>query len=178
METRLLKNGESLSIREAEISDAQLVLEHLHQVGDETDFLSFSTNQINRTLKGQEEMIAAHSNYDNQVFLLAYIENELVCVMNVWAIQKPRMKHIGEFGISVIKDHWYKGIGSVMIDYMINWAKQSKVITKLNLTVQINNAPAIKLYSKKGFVKEGQIKRGTFTKGEYYDMILMGLLID
>lgn len=86
--------------------------------------------------------------------------------------------HIGDFGVTVRKDHWGKGIGSSLIETMLKWAKASDVIRKINLNVQTNNETAIALYKKFSFEIEGTIRRDSFIDGKFYDAYAMGILID
>jgi len=61
---------------------------------------------------------------------------------------------------------------------MLDWAKTSGVIRKINLNVQTNNEVAIALYEKFGFEKEGTIRRDLYVDGKFYDAYAMGILID
>jgi len=64
-----------------------------------------------------------------------------------------------------------------MIEEMIEWAKVSNVVRKINLLVRVDNSRAIHIYEKIGFVREGVISRGVFMSGQFYDYIHMGYLI-
>ncbi|MEL7120979.1 MAG: GNAT family N-acetyltransferase [Bacteroidota bacterium] len=106
------------------------------------------------------------------------IDEELVGMLNVVASPKPRLQHVGEFGVSVLKNHWNKGIASLLINRMISWAEKSKIIKKINLKVLQNNDVAFQLYKRLGFEIEGLLRRDFFVKGVYYDAYMMGMLID
>ncbi len=54
------------------------------------------------------------------------------------------------FGICVLEEYQGKGIGTKLINYVINIFKTSN-INKLYLTVDINNTKALKLYTKHNF---------------------------
>lgn len=54
----------------------------------------------------------------------------------------------------------------------------AEVERKINLRVRTDNAAGIKLYKKLGFLEEGKLKRDFCIDGEFYDSLLMGLLID
>ena len=77
--------------------------------------------------------------------------------------------------MSVRKDHWGLGIGSLMLDALLDWAKQSGIVTKINLRVRTDNERAIRLYTSKGFAMEGTIHRAVFLDGQYFDHHCMGL---
>ena len=178
MQTILLKNKEQLIIREATKEDAPAAIDYIKRVGDETDFLTFAGDELSREKSEQEKIIEDHRIAENQIFLVAEIGNEIVALLNVHTRPRERLKHVGEFGISVLKAHWGKGIASILLKTMINWAKENKIIKKLNLEVLSHNESAIKLYKKHGFEMEGCMRRDFYIKGQYYDAYFMGMLID
>jgi RimJ/RimL family protein N-acetyltransferase len=90
---------------------------------------------------------------------------------------RPRNRHAGEFGISVRRAYWSRGIASALIDSLVDWARASAVITKINLRVRTDNMRAIALYERKGFVLEGTITREVRVGDRYYDHHVMGLTI-
>lgn len=178
MTTIQLSTGETLLLREAELDDAAIMIQHAKRVGDETNYLSFSGDEFRKTVEEERVIIQQHRQAVNQIFLLAFIDAQLVGMGNVMATHKARGRHFAEFGLSVIKEHWGKGIGRHMIHYFIDWARRGGVIRKLNLQVQANNERAIQLYQRLGFVEEGRLARGVYVDGQFYDLVQMGLLID
>ncbi len=89
--------------------------------------------------------------------------------------ERPRVRHRGEFGISVRKEYWGLGIASLMLDRLLDWARRSGIVTKINLRVRVDNLRAIRLYERKGFVREGTISREAVVDGEYFSDYHMGL---
>jgi GNAT superfamily N-acetyltransferase len=49
---------------------------------------------------------------------------------------RERTAQIGEFGITVRKAYWGLGIGRALIEYLIEWSRNSGVIRKINLKVR------------------------------------------
>ena len=49
-----------------------------------------------------------------------------------------------------------RGVGGVLVDAVIEWAR-SNGVTRLLLDVADNNAPAIELYARKGFEPNGEV---------------------
>ncbi|MDP2925631.1 MAG: GNAT family N-acetyltransferase [Nanoarchaeota archaeon] len=70
------------------------------------------------------------------------------------------------------KEYRRKGVGSSLIDYIINFANKNNVY-KIWLWTQEELIPAIKLYEKKGFVFEGKQKAQFCEK----DALLYGLVL-
>lgn len=68
-----------------------------------------------------------------------------------------------------------RGIGTQLLKRIIEWAKESESIEKIELNVRASNTQAIALYKKMGFLEEGCLKRRVRTEIGYIDDILMAL---
>ena len=96
-------------------------------------------------------------------------------VLTFEAGRRLRVRHCGEFGMSVRRPYWGLGIGSLMLETLIDWARDTEIVKKINLRVRTDNLRGIRLYKRKGFVIEGTIHREIFLDGRYYDHHWMGL---
>ncbi len=172
------KTGKPLLIREAEKQDAPALLNYVQTVAGETDFLTFGPGEFNLSVEDEETFIENSRQAPNQVALIAEMDGEIAGLLHVEGSPKKRLRHNGEFGITVRKTYWGKGIGAHLMEAMIDWAKDSGVIRKLNLKVLVNNTNAIRLYERFGFEKEGCTRRDTRIDGQFYETYSMGLLID
>jgi acetyltransferase, GNAT family len=168
-----------LLIREAEISDASEVIALLDQIGQESNFTSLDENGISMAESEMQIFIDKQAQSENQITLLAFLNDELAGIINVTADQRPRVRHIGDIFLGIKKTFWGSGLGSILMEEAIEWAKTSGVIRRLQLTVQKRNLVAIHLYEKMGFITEGLQERGAcIERGEFLDVYLMGKLID
>jgi len=91
-----------------------------------------------------------------------------------------RQRHTAYLGgFSIRKSMKGKGLGAEML-YDIKQACIVKGMKRLELTVDINNPPALALYKKIGFEYEGTLRK-SYTVGEsgkFYDEYLMALILD
>jgi RimJ/RimL family protein N-acetyltransferase len=174
----LLDNGQTVVIREAVGQDSMPLIEYLGKIAEDTEFLTFGPGELNISHKEEEKLINEIFLAKNKIMLLAVAENEVIGCLNFRGGPRSRNEHAGEFGISVLKDYWGKGIGSLMIKQMIIWAKETGVIRKINLLARCDNDRALRLYESLGFFREGIISRGVYLSGQFYDYIYMGYLID
>jgi len=76
------------------------------------------------------------------------------------------------------KGYWGRGYGAdamlTFLDYLFN----ELALHRVYLRLQNYNARALKCYEKCGFTQEGILRHNTFTRGEYYDDLMMGILHD
>ena len=73
---------------------------------------------------------------DNQITLLAFLDEELTGLINITADQRPRVQHIGDVFLGIKKAYWGNGLGSILMEEAIEWAQLSGSIRRLQLTVQ------------------------------------------
>jgi len=168
------KNGRPLLLREAEDNDAGDVLAYVNQVCRETDYLTFGPGEFTMTLKQEQDYLAQCQASETCLYLLGLLEDEIVGSLTFQAGRRPRVRHVGEFGISVRQACWGLGIASALIDALVAWAREGAVI-KIDLRVRADNTRAIALYEHKGFVVEGRLRNEICVDGVYYDHLCMGL---
>jgi len=173
-----LESGELLTIREATVADAKDIIDFIKAIGDESDNLTFSGSEFNKTVEEEEAILRDHYERENQIFVIALIDDKIAGQMNARASQKPRLRHTCEIGISTRKHHWGKGIATEVLTYLIEWANANPIIRKVNLRANVSNKKAIALYERMGFQHEGIHKRDFYLHGEFQDAVSMGLLID
>lgn len=83
-----------------------------------------------------------------------------------------RKKHVGVITLMVNSDYQNKGIGSLLMDKLINLSESLNII-RLELCVFRDNYKAINLYKKFGFKEEGIKIKSALKNGEYADEIIM-----
>ena len=174
----LLNNKQKLTIREAEVSDAEDMLAYLHTVFAESDFLAYGPGEFNVSLDQEQDMLKQYQASSHQIFLLAWLDGELVSIANISQGKGKRREHLGTLAISVKKTFWGMGIGSHMMEHLLAWARHSRMIRKVELYVYTNNSKVIHLYQKYNFVIEGLHTRNVLIKWVFYDAYAMGLAID
>ena len=90
--------------------------------------------------------------------------------------QRPRRQHAGGIGMAVHDDFQGRGVGTALLETAIDMADNWLNLQRLELTVFVDNEPAIHLYKKCGFVIEGRFPRYAFRAGQYIDVYEMGRL--
>ena len=168
-----------LLIREAEAEDAAELVTFLNCVSLETDFTSLDGDGILLTSEEMAIFLNKQASSDNQITLLAFLNDKIAGIVNITADQRKRVRHIGDLFIVIGKRYWNNGLGSLLLEEAIEWAQASGILRRLQLTVQTRNQAAVHLYQKHGFVIEGRQERGAYIEeGKFIDVYLMGKLID
>ena len=84
-----------------------------------------------------------------------------------------RRKHSATLGMGIHDDFTGKGIGTKLLESLIDAADNWHDIKRIELTVFTDNTNAIALYEKFGFEKEGTMKQYAFRNGAYADCYFM-----
>ncbi len=83
----------------------------------------------------------------------------------------PRVKHVGEFNIMLLKQYWGTGLANIMMKTMEKRAKQMGAL-RIEATVIVKNHRATAFYQKLGYKIEGTRKNSIDINGilldEYY----------
>jgi putative acetyltransferase len=112
---------------------------------------------------------------DTMTGIVAVLDGRLVG--NAGVTQgKGRRSHAGDIGMSVHDDLHGRGIGAAMMAALIDVADNWLNLKRLELTVYVDNEPAIGLYRKFGFETEGTRRADAFRGGQYVDSLAMARL--
>ncbi|MCZ4336075.1 GNAT family N-acetyltransferase [Shewanella colwelliana] len=110
---------------------------------------------------------------ENSYSLVAELEGRLVGQIGMEVFSRPRRKHVANIGMAVCELTRGKGIGSQLLKAIIDLAQNWLAVTRIELEVYTDNAAAIALYERHGFVIEGTAKQYAFRNGVYVDAYLM-----
>ena len=87
-----------------------------------------------------------------------------------------RQHHIATLGIGVHDRFAGQGVGAALLSTLIDTADKWHDIRRIELDVFVDNARAIRLYEKFGFVHEGTLRQNAYRDGEYVDAHIMARL--
>ncbi|HAQ4730079.1 TPA: GNAT family N-acetyltransferase [Enterococcus faecium] len=165
-------------LREAVPDDAKDILSMMEQVNSETEFLALDEAELLLPPETLSEELSYMYESNNNLLLLAINEGTIVGTASVKADSQFRLSHVGEVGISILQEYWGMGLGTLMLEEIINWVKEMGVLFRLELDVQVRNERAVHLYQKMGFQIEAVMLRGARTDlGEFLDVYKMSYLI-
>lgn len=115
---------------------------------------------------------------EGNVQLVALGDDErVVGWCDIAPIPRHSTRHVGVLGLGVIKELRGRGIGPALLREAIERAR-AKGLTRVELDAREDNLPAIALYERFGFVREGVKRKGVRVDGKYYDLVSMAMLFE
>lgn len=108
--------------------------------------------------------------------LVACIDGRVVGHLAMHIPPRPRRSHTASFGICVDPAFGNRGVASALLNEMIDLCDNWLRVERIELTVFVDNAPAIAVYRKFGFEIEGTAKGYGLREGEYIDAYYMARL--
>lgn len=177
IQTHRLPSGKTLELVSATPEDAARILAHLKSAGGETPFLSFGAEGLPMTEAAESEFIRNSQKDRTAFFLIGQIEGEIAGLLTLVKLSRARLCHAADFGISVRKKYWRQGVGRLLMDQMVSWARANDV-RKIDLRVHEDNTRATEMYLKFGFEMEGTRKRAVRDGAGFKSEHIMGMAID
>ena len=172
-----MQRDEPFIVREAEQADAKAIIEYIKDNQDHYRYMISRTAEMNLDIAHEKQMIRLHAERENCVFLVAVQNKKVVGILNFVGGTRARDKHDGEFGLSVHKDYFGRGIGSKLVENLMRWGEKNIVIRRMTLFVMHSNQRAIRLYERYGFQVEGVRKEAVrFEDGRIQDLVMMGIM--
>ena len=108
--------------------------------------------------------------------LVACVDGEVVGELGLGVSTNPRTRHTGNIGMAVHDDWQGKGIGTALMEAALDLADNWLNLTRIELSVYVDNAAGLALYEKFAFEVEGTHRRFAFRDGEYVDAYSMARL--
>jgi putative acetyltransferase len=113
----------------------------------------------------------------NSIALCAELDGRVVGHAGL-VVAPPRRAHSAGLGLSV-HDAWQgRGVGTALMAALVECADHSLGLRRIELTVFTDNAPAIALYRRFGFVEEGRSRVYAMRDGVLADVLHMARLAD
>ncbi|MCD2136752.1 GNAT family N-acetyltransferase [Salinicoccus halitifaciens] len=159
-----------MNIRALDESDAAEFLE-LSKRLDESGYMLYDPGERQTSVEDQRKAIAGLKKDDGVYFQVAEVDGNLAGFMAAFRGKLKRNKHSAYLVLGVDAAYRGRGIALSLFSHIFEWA-EDQGITRLELTVIKDNAPAFNLYKKMGFTVEGEKVHSLMIDGrpmnEYY----------
>jgi len=174
MKTFLTRANRKITLRQPTEADAEAIIKYSKILFASTDQVLTTFEEYTISIENEKIWINNFKQNSNSFILIAEHENQIIGLLFFIPNSKKRNSHTGEFGVSVHPNFQGVGIGRILIESLLVWAKNNIHIEKVYLNVFCTNHFAIKLYKDLGFIEEGRhIKAIKQASGEYIDTIQM-----
>ena len=180
IETRRVpcRNGQYVTFRTPVPNDAAALIEYVSLVLSESPFFLLEPDEFAESEPVEREWIQSHLDSPGSLVIVAEWSERVVGLLNFDGGTRRRTSHEGSFGISVFAACRNQGIGSEMIQMLVDWAATNETIERLELEVFANNTGAIALYQRFGFEEEGRRRKAVkLNAREYADSLLMARFV-
>lgn len=165
----------NIIITKAVPEDAEETLEYLKIIGGESDNLTFGAEGFPMTVEQEYKYIASMEGSKTKIMYVAKENGRIVGEASYNSYTRPRLKHRGEFGMSVLRSHQNRGIGTALLAKILEFARDVCENEIVSLEVRSDNGAAIHLYEKFGFKKVGHFEGYLKINGELIDCDIMQL---
>lgn len=176
-----LRDGREVLVRVGGPGDASAMLAYMHRcLPDIEPYVGVDADEFNMTEADERKWLEGTQANPNAISLFAFAGDPIVAALNCSCrTERRRFSHVGHLGMSSDKAYWGSGLGSAMLSALIDWAERHPVLELLELDVFADNARALSLYRKAGFVEIGVFPgRGLFVDGSRKDNVLMYRRVD
>lgn len=155
-----LKNGRECCIRNGSESDGQAVLDNFNLTHGETDYLLSYPDENSFDVMQESQFLKEKAESEKEIQLVAVVNGTVAGTAGIEAIgTQYKVRHRAEFGVSVAKDFWGLGIGQALMAACVECARAAGYL-QLELSVVAENARAVSMYQKAGFVEYGRNPKG------------------
>lgn len=167
------KSGKQILLRYPQFSDAPALTEYINTLIAEDEFLLINQIQSLEEEGQYLESVLSSMKDGNAIKIFAFADGQLVAGVDLR--RKPyKSSHVGTLGISIAKEFRDQGLGGLLIQEILQQAKELLRLQLVDLTCFANNPRALHLYQKHGFQEFGRMPKALLYKGaEFVDQVFM-----
>jgi L-phenylalanine/L-methionine N-acetyltransferase len=166
------------TVRPADPSDAEQLTRLAEAVSAEPEAWLITSNGEWRSVGDERRYLKAVRRYPHAAVYVAERagDSKIVGRLSLARDTHPASAHVADLGLMVAADARRQGVGLALLEAAVDWA-QGAGVRKLELHVFPWNEPAIALYERFGFEREGYRKAHYRRADEYVDAVLMSYAV-
>ena len=169
------KNGKKVKFRPEQSGDTEMLWKMFSTLSKES-----ASNLLPPFTRERVESWTSNINYNELLAIVAVIEEKneqrIIGDASLKFYPQEALKHKAELGITVHDDYQNIGIGTALLQHILNIARIKK-LKKVCLQVSTDNAKAICMYKKAGFEIEGKLCKESYINDKYRDEYRMALFL-
>jgi RimJ/RimL family protein N-acetyltransferase len=161
------------TVRPAEPGDAEALTRLAEAVSAEPEAWLISADGDWRSVGDERRYLKAVRRYPHAaVYVAERSDGAIIGRLSLARDTHPASSHVADLGLMVAVDARRQGVGQALLSAAADWAR-SNGVRKIELHVFPWNEPAIHLYERFGFEREGYRKAHYRRADEDVDAILM-----
>ncbi len=168
------KSGRTVTLRNAEKSDAKNLIRYLRTTAGESPYLLREPEEIVLTVEQEEEFIKTMEASRRELLMVSLADGKLAGCGSINPIGGyGRYFHRCNMSVALYREYCGCGIGRTMFEKFIEAARESGY-EQAELEAVSGNENAIRLYEKLGFKKYGEFPHNMkYKDGSYADAYWM-----
>ena len=167
----------NIKIRKAKVEDAHAILNAEQEIAETPGYFCSQPNELSE--ENVIKTITTLGESEKGIYLVAEREGQIIGHAFLEPLHLKSICHVAQLSIGVHHGWQEKGVGTALMQQIIDWAENSEMIEKIELNVRASNGRAIALYKKMGFIEEGRLKnRVKIDQSHYIDDILMAISVN
>ncbi|NOZ62173.1 MAG: GNAT family N-acetyltransferase [Calditrichaeota bacterium] len=165
--------GEKIYLRPIAIDDANFIYQGENdELVRDALFLALPVS-----LSAAREKIEKSINDPSQIVFMIVTKDRHITVGQTAFFRIDYISRAAVFYLAILDaKFWGSGFGAETTKLMVDYAFQTLNLNRIQLHVNEKNTPAIKIYQRVGFQKEGVLRQAMFKNNRYFDFWVMGIL--
>ena len=176
-QTYKLKGGQTVIIRPPKIEEALDLANLKRNYIANSNTIPITLEEYPADLEKEQKLISEYKTSPNSILLVAEINTELVGNIDLTGSKRSKMSHTAMIGMGIKEEYRNQGLGTYLINSVIDWAKNYSEIELIWLDVYASNELGLILYRKTGFKISGTVKDFFKEEQGYKDKIQMYQII-
>ena len=164
-----LTNETTMKIRALERTD----LRNIHIINNKAETMRLWFEEPYESLDELTSLYDKHIHDNTERRFVIEANDTFVGIVELMSIDY--IHRTCEIQIIIIGGFSGKGYAQKALKTGVDYAFNTLNMHKVYLWVDIDNAPAVHIYKKIGFIPEGTLRQHFFAEGEYHDSLMMGI---
>lgn len=162
----VLRDGSVCMLRSPGAEDGEAVLRHIRRVAAESPYTAFLPEDVPGTLREEQTFLRRQLASPDRLLLGCFVADRLIGLGGVGPVSaSSKCRHRGELAITIRRRWWGLGLGRGLVERLCREARDLGY-EQMELEVMEDNARAVALYERCGFVTCGLLPDAYRAEGE------------
>lgn len=154
----VLRDGTACILRSPGPEDGEAVLRHIRRSAAESPYTAFLPEDVLGTLREEQAFLRRQLASPDRMMLGCFAEERLIGLGGVGPVSASgKCRHRGELAVTIRRRWWGLGLGRLLLEALCREAA-GLGYEQLELEVMEDNARAVALYERCGFVTFGRLE--------------------